>query len=86
VNLIVIQASDEELENMTLAEIVSRSAQSSEKKLSEREEPYQVKEAAKALNLSVPSIYARVQAGTIRKVPGVGRVLIPAAEVQRLTA
>ena len=43
----------------------------------ERSKPYSIKEAADALNMG---------ASRIRKMPGVGRCLIPVAEVQRMQA
>jgi excisionase family DNA binding protein len=46
--------------------------------------PLTVPEAAKRLGVSVRTIQRRVEAGLIERVPGMGRVLIPAAAVQRL--
>jgi len=47
--------------------------------------PYTVEEFAKSTGLHRDTVYRNIQAGTIRKVPGIGhKILIPASEVDRL--
>jgi len=46
--------------------------------------PRTVIEAAEQLNVSEHTIYTRVKAGTIRKVPDIGVIRIPAEEIERL--
>lgn len=46
---------------------------------------YSIAEAAKTLGVSVPTLYRWMNAGVIRYVkPQMGRVLIPATEIDRL--
>jgi excisionase family DNA binding protein len=49
-----------------------------------RTKPYDVKEAAAALGVSPDTVRRRVAAGLFKSVPDAGRVLIPAAEIERL--
>jgi len=47
--------------------------------------PYTVKQAAKLTGIHYDTVYRNVEAGTIRKVPDIGRkILIPASEIDRL--
>lgn len=43
-----------------------------------------VAEAAKRLGVSIDTIYRRVEAGTIPKIPNLGVIRIPAAAIDRL--
>ena len=45
---------------------------------------YTVEEAAEKLRISVKTVRRRVEAGRIARIPGIGRVRIPRAEMQRL--
>jgi excisionase family DNA binding protein len=45
--------------------------------------PLTVHEFAEATRLSVNTVYRRVEAGEIRRVKGLAKVLIPAAELER---
>jgi len=46
--------------------------------------PRTVAQAAKELNVSARTVYMRIQAGTIRRVPDIGAIRVPAAEIERL--
>jgi len=47
------------------------------------DQPLTVHEFAEATRLSVNTVYRRVEAGEIRRVKGLAKVLIPAAELER---
>ena len=49
-----------------------------------RAKPYTVKEAAAAIGCGKSDLYERVKAGLVARVPVVGTILIPAAEVRRI--
>lgn len=65
-------------------DIIYSNSQPSSSPAEIRDTPYRVKEAAQLLGVSESNIYSRCKAGSIRTVPNVGRVLIPASEIQRL--
>jgi len=46
--------------------------------------PFTLREAAAEIGVSYETLRLRVRAGTVRRVPGIGKVLIPADEVARL--
>jgi excisionase family DNA binding protein len=50
-----------------------------------RKSAMSVRELAATLGVSPQTIYERVEAGIIRKVPDIGAVRIPLSEVERLT-
>ena len=47
------------------------------------EKPLTVTEFAQASKLSTSQIYRWVEAGKLRRVPGLGKVLIPTSELER---
>lgn len=47
------------------------------------QKPLTVKAFADATGVSVNTVYRQVEAGSLRRVPGLAKVLIPAAELER---
>jgi len=45
--------------------------------------PLSVSEFARLTGLSEPSVYRQVHAGQVRRVQGLAKILIPAAELER---
>lgn len=49
-----------------------------------RSEPYPLKDAAEALGWGVNTLRRRVNAGQVKRVPHITKIMIPAAEIERL--
>lgn len=74
---ITLQVSDDML--ATLAKLIA-----SQLNKADRQATYTVTEASRALRCAEKTIRRRVEAGTLPRVPGSGRVLIPAAAIEQM--
>ena len=68
-----------ELAGAVAEELVARKAVASR-----REEPYTAAEAAEALKVSVPTISRMVAAGKLSRIEAMGRILIPACQIDSM--
>ena len=50
----------------------------------DRIKPYTAEEAAAALNISITTVYSRVKSGMLPSIPNLGRVRIPAKEMEKI--
>ena len=77
-NGITINISDETLEALATIIVAKLNGKANGKAT------YTVAEAAKIIGTSQETIRRRVEAGTLPRVPGIGRTLIPAVVIERL--